>query len=108
MTVFEPDDQAAFAFDVYVCCTTTSLGTEDSAISITDANAALTILGVVSFAATDVKDLINGKMYHKSNIGLPVYAVAGTDDLYFAVVNGTSTPTLAGGSMPIRVGILRD
>jgi hypothetical protein len=108
MTVFDPDDNAAFAFDVYIHNTSTSMGTENAAISISDANAAAGILGVVSFATTDAKDLINGRMYHKANLGIPVTAVSGTDDLYFSVVNGSGTPTFAGGSMPIRVGILQD
>lgn len=108
MTVFDPDDNAAFAFDVYIHNTSTSMGTENSGITISDANAAAGILGVVSFATTDAKDLINGRMYHKANLGIPVTAVSGTDDLYFSVVNGSGTPTFAGGSMPIRVGILQD
>ena len=108
VTVFDPDDNAAFAFDVYIHSTSTSMGSENAAISITDANAAAGIIGVISFAITDAKDLINGRMYHKSNIGLPIYAVSGTDDLYVSVVNGSGTPTFAGGSIPIRLGILRD
>ena len=108
LTVFDLDDNTAFAFDVYIHNTSTSLGSENSGITITDANAAAGILGVVSFAAADAKDLINGKAYHKANIGLPVIAVSGTDDLYFSIVNGSGTPTFAGGSIPIRVGILRD
>lgn len=108
MTVFDPDDNAAFAFDVYIHRTTTSMGTENSGISISDANAAAGIIGVVSFATTDAKDLINGRMYHKTNLGIPVSAVSGTDDLYFSVVNGSGTPTFAGGSIPIVVGILLD
>lgn len=108
MTVFDPDDNAAFAFDVYIHNTSTSMGTENSGISISDANAAAGILGVVSFATTDAKDLINGRMYHKANLGIPVTAVSGTDDLYFSIVNGSGTPTFAGGSIPIRVGILQD
>lgn len=108
MTVFDPDDNAAFAFDVYIHNTSTSMGTENSGITISDANAAAGILGVVSFATTDAKDLINGRMYHKANLGIPVTAVSGTDDLYFSIVNGSGTPTFAGGSIPIRVGILQD
>jgi hypothetical protein len=108
ITVFDPDDNAAFAFDLYVHRTTTSMGSENSGITISDANAAAGIIGVVSFATTDAKDLINGRMYHKSNIGLVVSAVSGTDDLYFSLVNGSGTPTFAGGSIPVVVGILQD
>jgi hypothetical protein len=108
ITVFDPDDNAAFAFDVYVHRTTTSMGSENAGITISDANAAAGIIGVVSFATTDAKDLINGRMYHKSNIGLVVSAVSGTDDLYFSIVNGSGTPTFAGGSIPMVVGILQD
>jgi hypothetical protein len=108
ITVFDPDDNAAFAFDVYIHRTSTSMGTENAGITITDANAAAGIIGVVSFATTDAKDLINGRMYHKSNIGLVVSAVSGTDDLYFSIVNGSGTPTFAGGSIPMVVGILQD
>jgi hypothetical protein len=108
VTVFDPDDNAAFAFDVYVHRTTTSMGSENAGITITDANAAAGIIGVVSFATTDAKDLINGRMYHKSNLGLVVSAVSGTDDLYFSIVNGSGTPTFGGGSIPMVVGILQD
>jgi hypothetical protein len=108
MTVFDPDDNTAFAFDVYIHSTSTSMGTENQGITITDANAAAGILGVVSFTTSDAKDLINGRMYHKSNIGLPIKAASGTDDLYVSIVNGSGTPTFAGGSIPIRLGILRD
>jgi hypothetical protein len=108
LTVFDPDDNAAFAFDVYVHNTSTSIGTENAAISISDANASAGILGVISFATTDAKDLINGRMYHKANIGLAVTAVSGTDDLYFSIVNGSGTPTFAGGNIPMRVGLLLD
>jgi hypothetical protein len=108
ITVFDPDDNAAFAFDVYVHRTTTSMGSENAGITISDANAAAGIIGVVSFATTDAKDLINGRMYHKSNLGLVVSAVSGTDDLYFSIVNGSGTPTFAGGSIPMVVGILQD
>jgi hypothetical protein len=108
ITVFDPDDNAAFAFDLYVHRTSTSMGSENSGITISDANAAAGIIGVVSFATTDAKDLINGRMYHKSNLGLVVSAVSGTDDLYFSLVNGSGTPTFAGGSIPVVVGILQD
>lgn len=108
LTVFDPDDNTAFAFDVYIHNTSTSLGSENSGITISDANAAAGIIGVVSFATTDAKDLINGRMYHKANIGLPVTAVSGTDDLYFSIVNGSGTPTFAGGNIPMRVGLLLD
>jgi hypothetical protein len=108
ITVFDPDDNAAFAFDLYVHRTSTSMGSENAGITISDANAAAGIIGVVSFATTDAKDLINGRMYHKSNLGLVVSAVSGTDDLYFSLVNGSGTPTFAGGSIPVVVGILQD
>jgi hypothetical protein len=108
MTVFDPDDNAAFAFDVYIHKTSTSMGSENSGITITDANASAGIVGVVAFATTDAKDLINGRMYHKTGIGLPIVAVSGTDDLYVSVVNGSGTPTFGGGSLPIQLGILQD
>jgi hypothetical protein len=108
ITVFDPDDNAAFAFDLYVHRTSTSMGSENAGITISDANAAAGIIGVVSFATTDAKDLINGRMYHKSNLGMVVSAVSGTDDLYFSLVNGSGTPTFAGGSIPVVVGILQD
>jgi hypothetical protein len=108
VTVFDYDDNTAFDFLVYIHSTTVSMGTENAGITIADADASAGIIGVISFANTDAKDLINGRMYHKSNIGLPIYAVTGTDDLYVSVVNGSGTPTFAGGSIPIRLGILRD
>jgi len=108
IAVFDPDDNAAYSFYVGIHRTSTSLGSENGGITISDANAAAGIIAFVPFATTDCIDLINGKMYQKFNLGIPIQAASGTDDLYVSVVSLTGTPTHGGGSIPIVLGILQD
>lgn len=106
IVVLDEDDQGA-AFDIYFFSANRSLGTENSAPNISDANAR-DLLGVVSIATTDYKDLGGVRMACIKNIALPVKAVSGTDDLYVGVVNGTGTPTYTASGIRLRVGALLD
>lgn len=107
IAVLDEDDQTAYAFDVYILSANVALGTENAAISITDANAR-NILGVVSFAAADAKDLINSKLYYKSNLGIPLVAITDTDDIAVAVAVLTGTPTHSASGVTMRLGIRQD
>ncbi len=85
-----------------------TLGTENAAPSITDANA-INIHGFVDIAAADYKDLGGVAVANIKNIGIPITAVSGTDDLYIAILNGSGAPDyVAGGDLKVRVGILQD
>lgn len=100
ITILDEDDQAAAGMDVYLLSADVTLGTENAAISISDANAR-NILGVVPIASGDWKDLINSKMAHKvsgdTGLPMPITPVSGTDDVYIALVTaGTPTQTANG------------
>lgn len=82
----------------------TSLGTEDSAPDIDDTEA-LTVLGIVDFAAADYVDLGGSKYNTKTNIGLTVVPASGTDDIYMALYSPTGG-TWASGVITVRLGFL--
>lgn len=100
--IIDEDDVGA-AFDIYFLTANVSLGTENAAPSITDANAR-SLLGPISVATSDYKDLGGVKVASIRGISLPVVAVSGTDDLYIAVVNGTGTPTYTAAGVRLRIG----
>jgi hypothetical protein len=103
--VIDQDDNGV-AIDFYIHTTDATLGTANSTPSISDANA-VELLGPFSIATGDYKDLGGVKVGKISNIGQPIKAVSGTDDLYIsAVVTGTPTFTAAG--IKLRIGVLQD
>lgn len=104
LVVVDQDDQKA-ALTVYFLSANNAMGTENSAPSISDANA-VAILGFVDIAVADYKDLGGVSVACKTGLGMPVMPASGTDDLYVAVVNGTGTPTYTASGVKLRVGII--
>lgn len=102
--VLDEDDQGA-AMDIYFLDANTSLGTENSAPSISDANAR-NILGHVSIASADYKDLGGVKVLTKTGIGLVMKLGAGVTTLYVAGVTG-GTPTHTASGLRFKFGFLR-
>lgn len=105
MIVLDTSDQAA-AIDVYILRSDVALGTEDAAVSITDADAE-EILTVVPVAAADYKDLINSQMAQLSGLSRIIKAARGSRDLYIAATT-SGTPTYATGEIKIKLGFLWD
>lgn len=107
IVVVDEADQKA-VLDIYFLSSNVSMGSENSAPSISDADANH-VLGCVSVAATDYKDLGGVSVATIKNIGLPVKAVSGTDDIYVAVVNGTGAPDYVNADdLILRIGALLD
>lgn len=106
LTVIDEDDQKV-AFYVYFLSSNVTMGTENAAPSISDANAR-NILGFVSVGTSDYQDLGGVSVANIRNIGLPLKAAAGTLDLYVAVVNSTGTPTYTASGVKLRLGALLD
>lgn len=107
VTVIDQDDQKA-AFDIYFLSANVSMGTENSAPSISDANA-LEILGApIQIAVSDYKDLGGVSIAGKDAIGKIVKPATGTRNLYVAVVNGTGAPTYTASGVKLRLGFLQD
>lgn len=102
--VLDEDDQGA-AMDIYFLDANNSLGTENSAPNISDANAR-NILGHVSIAAADYKDLGGCKILTQTGIGLVMKMGAGATTLYIAGVTG-GTPTHTASGLRFKLGFLR-
>ncbi len=106
LTVIDEDDQKA-DFDVYFFSGNASLGTENGAPSISDADAR-TVLGFVSVAGADYIDLGGVSIARVRNLSIPVKAASGTDDLYVGIVNGSATPTYTASGLTLRIGAILD
>jgi len=106
LMLFDQDDQGA-ALTLYILGSNVTMGTENSAPSISDANA-LAILGLIDIATTDYKDLGGVKVASVKNIGIYCESAADSRDLYFAIVNSTGTPTYSAGGLKLAFGFLQD
>lgn len=106
--IFDTDDQTPYSFTIYLHKTSTSMGSENAAISITDANALAGIQGAVSFTSGDAFDLINGRYYFRTGLSIPLVAVSGTDDIYVSMVGVVGTPTHTATGITIVLGIRQD
>lgn len=103
VAVIDEDDQKA-AFDLYIFSANVSLGTENAAPDITDANAR-NYCGHVAIAAGDYKDLVGVSVAVLYDINLPIKPISGTNDIAIAAISrGTGTYTASG--LKLRLGIL--
>ena len=95
ITVLDEDDQGQ-GLDLVFLSSNVSLGSENAAPSITDANAR-NILGWVRISASDFIDLGGSRLATISGISLHVKPVSGSDDMYVAAISrGTGTYTASG------------
>lgn len=104
LVVIDADDQKA-AVDIYLLSANVALGTENAAPNISDADAAH-VLGMVSVAAADYKDLGGVSVATKTGIGLTVTQTAGAPGLWIAAVT-QGTPTHSASGVKIRLGFVR-
>ncbi len=106
ITIIDQDAQGV-ALYVLFHSTSTSMGTENSAPNISDANA-LGIQGIVAVSTSDYVTVSGTKVATIKNIGLPVKAASGTNDLYISVLNSTGTPTFTATGLNMVIGGLLD
>jgi len=97
-------DDVGVNIKMVVFSANTALGAEDSAPDIDDTEA-LTVLGIVDFAAADYVDLGGSKYNSKTNIGMIVTPATGTDDIYIALYSPTGG-TWSSGVITLRLGFL--
>jgi hypothetical protein len=107
INIIDEDAQGVALYIIFMS-TTTSLGAENSAPNITDANLTAGFQGIISVATSDYVTISGTKVATIRNIGLPVKAVSGTDDIYIAVLNATGTPTFTAAGLEMRIGVLLD
>lgn len=102
--VLDEDDQGA-SFDILFLNANNSVGTENMAPSISDANAR-TILGRVRVESSEYIDLGGAKMATKTGLGLMLEA-SGSRDLYIAtIIRGAATFSASG--VRLKLGMLWD
>jgi hypothetical protein len=107
ITITEKDAQGA-AYYIIFHRTSTSMGTENSAPNISDANLVAGIQHIVAVATSDFVTVSGTKIATLRNLGLPVMAVSGTDDIYISILNSTGTPTYASGEIQLGIGVMLD
>lgn len=93
--VLDEDDQGQ-TFDIVFLSANNSMGTENSAPTVSDANAR-DILGRVRIDSSDYIDLGGCRIATKTGVGLGVKAASGTSDMYVAaIIRGAATYTASG------------
>jgi len=104
LVVIDADDQGQ-PMDIYFLKSNVSLGTENAAPSITDANA-LEILGKVSVYSTDFSDLGGVRVALPDFKPFMLQSGAASTSIYVAAISkGTGTYTASG--VTIKAGIVR-
>jgi hypothetical protein len=102
ITVIDEDAQGV-KFYVLLTSASTSMGTENSAPNISDANAR-NIIGFVPVLTTDYITVSGAKIGTVRNIGLHCKSAAGSQNLYLAVLNDTGTPTFTATGVRLLLG----
>lgn len=102
VNLIDEDDQGT-AVDLYFMSANVSLGTKNLAPSISDADAR-NILGFVSIATGDYKDLGGVRVATKTNIWLGVKPAAGTRNIFVSAIVPAGTPTYTVNGLKLRLG----
>ncbi len=105
LQLVDPDDQGQ-PMDLYFFSVTHSLGTENSAPSISDANA-IPIFGPVAIASSDYRDLGGCRVASVRGIGLMMESDTASRDLYVGAIS-RGTGTYAGGLLTLKLAFLWD
>lgn len=105
LTLVDEDDQGV---DLDILCSRTggTLGTENSAVSITDANAR-EVQRVAAIAAADYVDLINSQIATKTNLDVIVNANGSSTSLWIGAVVRSGTPAFTAAGLKLRMYITR-
>jgi len=101
--VLDKDDQGA-EFDLIFLDADTSIGTEDSEVSISDSDAE-DIVGILNVAESEYADLISSQVATVRNVGMEM-KTSGSTSLYVAGVT-RGTPTYTASGVQITFAFLR-
>jgi hypothetical protein len=102
LVVNDKDDQGQ-AMDLVFLRTDVSIGTENAAVSIADADAG-EILGIVSIASSDFLDLGGCRVATVPSIGLVLEADAASSSIFIAAISrGTGTYSASG--VTVKIGL---
>jgi hypothetical protein len=103
ITLIDEDDQGA-ALDLYFLSANNSFGTENGAVTISDASAR-DIIAFVAINTGDYRDLGGVKVANLNSLNRVIKAATGTTSIYVAAVNGSGTPTFTASGLKLRLGI---
>lgn len=105
LVVLDKDD-LGLALDIVFLQKNVSIGTENSAVSISDTNAE-EILGIVEILSGDYVDLVGSQIVTKQGLSILAKSLVDSKSLYVAAISrATGTYTAAG--IVLKIGILRD
>jgi hypothetical protein len=96
LSILDKDDQS-FSGLVWLLKSNISMGSNNSAISVTDANAE-NIIGVIPFYQSEFMDGIVWKRWENMSLRKPIVPVSGTSAIYaqISITEGTPTFTASG------------
>jgi len=99
---------AGVSIDLVFTQDSTILGTLDAAVSCAD-TVLDGIIGIINVSADDYKDMINGQIATKTNVGLILIGASATSTSVYVggVIRETGTARAA-DAIDIRLGIIRD
>jgi hypothetical protein len=101
IVLLDKDDQAV-ALDLVFANASGTLGTENSAVSISDADAD-EIVGIVEIATGDYVDLVNSQLVTKTNVG--IQAKLSATSLYVGAITRGGTPTYTASGITLKIGV---
>ncbi len=100
--VIDTDDQGT-DFDLFFFNASATLGTLNSGVTISDADAAKLIGHVVITAAANGTDMINSWQFVKGSLGLLMAPVAGSSSLWVGGVVRSGTPTYTASGFKVKL-----
>ena len=106
VVVVDKDDQGV-AMDLVFLDSDVAIGTENSAVSISDTNAAK-VVGIVSVTTANYVDLINSQVATKSDLGIRVQGASDQSSLWVGAITRGGTPTHTASGIVLRVGVIQD
>lgn len=108
LLALDEDYETAFAFDLVFLRSNVSLGVLNGAVAITDSNAR-EILGVVKIAATDVEDIVNSRLYFRTDLSVQMQLASTSRSLWVGGILRSGTPTFTTASdMKLKLGFTQD
>lgn len=98
------EDDNAQEIDLVFLSANNAIGTENMAVSITDAHAR-DIIGFVNIATTDYCDLINSQVAVKRDVNLHMQAGSSTASLFIAAILRSGTPTYTASGIKLKLAL---
>lgn len=93
--------------DIVFLDANTSMGTENSVPNISDANASAAVLGVVTIAAADYKDIGGASIASLRGVALALKAAAASTSIYVALIS-RGTGTYGATALKAKFGFTQD